>query len=185
MSLKATGTTLAIAVALTIAPLAAQGRGKGPGASKPPKPPVSTPANGSKPPAAKPGGGPPPNHGSEGNPHAPEASPSAPPSANSAVTHLHQQPQLASKLSTLLPPGTNLDAAAAGFKNLGQFVAAVHVSHNLGIPFDQLRARMVGANAVPLGQAIQALRPATTTTTVNREVKRAEDEAREDLKKKS
>src|SRR5512136_1599780 len=48
--------------------------------------------------------------------------------------------KLSSKLQSLLPPGTNLQTASQGFKNLGQFVAAVHVSHNLGIPFDQLKA---------------------------------------------
>src|SRR5262249_49862424 len=51
--------------------------------------------------------------------------------------------KLASKLQGLLPPGTNLQTASSGFKNLGQFVAAVHVSHNLGIPFDQLKAKML------------------------------------------
>ena len=54
---------------------------------------------------------------------------------------LAANPALSAKLSALLPPGTNLATASAGFKNLGQFVAAVHVSKNLGIPFDQLKAK--------------------------------------------
>src|SRR5260370_27662871 len=52
---------------------------------------------------------------------------------------LTQNTQLSSKLSSLLPAGTDLQAAAAGFRNLGQFVAAVHVAHNLDIPFHQLK----------------------------------------------
>src|SRR5258708_19687761 len=52
---------------------------------------------------------------------------------------LTQNTQLSSKLSGLLPAGTDLQTAAAGFRNLGQFVAAVHVSPNLDIPFAQLK----------------------------------------------
>ncbi|MBM3777263.1 MAG: hypothetical protein FJW23_03350 [Acidimicrobiia bacterium] len=37
-------------------------------------------------------------------------------------------------------------------------MAAVHVSNNLDIPFDQLKAKMVGEQ-MSLGDAIQALRP--------------------------
>ena len=54
--------------------------------------------------------------------------------------------ELLDKISTILkrqnPPVTNLQAAAQSFENLGQFVAAVHVSHNLGIPFGQLKTHM-------------------------------------------
>jgi hypothetical protein len=39
-------------------------------------------------------------------------------------------------------------------------VAAVHVSHNLGIPFDQLKAKMIGPPKESLGKAIHALKPA-------------------------
>jgi hypothetical protein len=44
--------------------------------------------------------------------------------------------------------------AASGFKNLGQFVAAVNVSNNLGIDFNMLKRLMVG-RGLSLGQAIQ------------------------------
>ena len=40
---------------------------------------------------------------------------------------LAAKPQLSDKLAKLLPPGTDMTKAAEGFKNLGQFVAAVHV----------------------------------------------------------
>jgi hypothetical protein len=86
--------------------------------------------------------------------------------------------QLASKLQGLLPPGTDLNAAAAGFKNLGQFVAAVHVSHNLGIPFDQLKSKMLGPPSESLGKAIHDLKPAADAKA---ELKKAEHEAHQDL----
>src|SRR5439155_26462097 len=41
-------------------------------------------------------------------------------------------------------PILTLQAASAGFKNQGQFIAALHVSHNLNIPFDQLKAKLTG-----------------------------------------
>jgi hypothetical protein len=77
---------------------------------------------------------------------------------------LQRNTNLASKLQSRLPAGTDLNTAAAGFRNLGQFVAAVNVSNNLGIPFAQLKTRMVDQK-MSLGQAIQDARPATTNTT--------------------
>jgi len=97
---------------------------------------------------------------------------------NSVSQKLASNTQLASKLQGLLPAGTNLQAAAEGFKNLGQFVAAVHVSHNLGIPFDQLKTKMLGPPSMSLGKAIQALQPAANAKA---ETKKAESEAHTDL----
>ena len=78
---------------------------------------------------------------------------------------LQRNTNLATKLQSRLPAGTNLTTAAAGFRNLGQFVAAVNVSNNLGIPFADLKTRMVDQH-MSLGQAIQDARPATSGTTV-------------------
>ena len=62
-------------------------------------------------------------------------------------------------------------AAASGFRNLGQFVAAVNVSsNNPGVQFSALRALMTGNPPMSLGQALQQLRglePATATTIAN------------------
>lgn len=91
---------------------------------------------------------------------------------------LSAHPKLASKLAGLLPPGTNLDQAAQGFKNLGQFVAAVHVSHNLGIPFDQLKAKMIGPPPESLGKAIHQLMPSANAKAA---AKTAEHQADKDL----
>lgn len=97
----------------------------------------------------------------------------------SVAAKLAKNTALASKLQALLPPGTDLQAAAAGFKNLGQFVAAVHVSKNLGIPFDQLKAKMTGPNAESLGKAIQQLAPNADAKAA---LKTAEAQAKADLK---
>ena len=87
---------------------------------------------------------------------------------------LQRNTNLASKLQSRLPAGTDLMAASAGFRNLGQFVAAVNVSNNLGIPFTELKTRMV-TNGMSLGQAIQDARPrAGDTSTI---VRRAETDA--------
>jgi len=83
-----------------------------------------------------------------------------------------------------------LDKASLGFKNQGQFIAALHVSENLGIPFTELKSHMVtitpGAPGEPptatqtgsLGQAIQASKAAADAST---EVRRAETQASADL----
>ena len=90
----------------------------------------------------------------------------------------------------------------AGFRNWGQFVAAVHVSNNLGIPFADLKAKMTGTAPGPtpgttvlgtpmsLGQAIQSLKGGATpddgtltTSKVRNEVKKAEEAANADLRR--
>jgi hypothetical protein len=101
---------------------------------------------------------------------------------NDVSTRLSKNPQMASKLQALLPAGTNVETAAAGFKNFGQFVAAVHVSKNLGIPFDQLKTEMV-TNDKSLGGAIHQLKPDLDDSAVKTETKRAETEAKTDTKK--
>jgi hypothetical protein len=101
---------------------------------------------------------------------------------------LEKNTALAANLQRLFPQGTDLQLASSGFKNLGQFVAAAHVSKNLGIPFDQLKARMVdnptlqatGDSPVSLGKAIKELRPDADASA---EVKKAERQAQEEIKR--
>jgi hypothetical protein len=87
---------------------------------------------------------------------------------------LKKNTNLAAKMTSRLPEGTDLMLASAGFRNLGQFVAAVNVSNNLKIPFTELKTKMV-TNGSSLGQAIQALRPTASATI---ESQRAEYDAR-------
>lgn len=91
---------------------------------------------------------------------------------------LTQNTKLSAKLQSLLPAGTNLQQAASGFKNLGQFVAAVHVSHNLGISFSALKTEMTGPDHDSLGQAIHDLQPAVNA---KNESKKATKQAKRDI----
>ena len=83
--------------------------------------------------------------------------------------------------------------ACSGFKNLGQCVAAIHVSHNLNISFDCLRADMTagavpqgttcpagtGSSKMSLGKSIQTLSPNSSGKS---EAKTAEKQANSDIK---
>jgi hypothetical protein len=95
------------------------------------------------------------------------------------------------RMVSLLPQGMDLKTAESGFKNRGQFIAALHVSKNLNIPFDQLKAKMTGVsvdattgqttNSTPmsLGKAIHELRPSIPEPQANQEAERAEKQAKE------
>src|SRR5205807_10549721 len=90
------------------------------------------------------------------------------------------KPQLKAKISGMLPidPTTGktmtLNNASMGFKNQGQFIAALHVSQNLGISFTDLKSHMVTPQLAAgqttmqqtgsLGSAIQAVKHTSTTT---------------------
>lgn len=115
-------------------------------------------------------------HGNSADAKADKSSSSHGPS--SVGEKLTDNTKLAAKLQSLLPAGTDLQTAASGFKNLGQFVAAVHVSHNLGIPFDQLKAKMIGPPKESLGQAVHALKPDADSKT---ETGKATKQAKQDM----
>ena len=88
--------------------------------------------------------------------------------------------QLASRLELLLPDGMSLSDAASGFKNQGQFIATLHVSQNLEIPFDELKLRMTAEeDPMSLGQAIQDWDPEMTEAEVTVVVSTAETQAAE------
>lgn len=76
---------------------------------------------------------------------------------------------------------SELQVEAAGFENLGQFIAAVHASQNLGIPFDDLKGAMVqnGKQVAGLGQAIRWFKPDAPSVS---ETRKANQQAGEDLK---
>ncbi len=65
----------------------------------------------------------------------------------------------------MLPSGMTMEQASEGFRNQGQFIAALEASKNQNIAFVDLKAKMTGANPLSLGQAVQELRPAPTTGT--------------------
>ncbi|HEX4997391.1 MAG TPA: hypothetical protein VFY29_04150 [Terriglobia bacterium] len=99
--------------------------------------------------------------------------------SNKVGDEIHLNPKLEAKVNDLLPADTTLADASAGFKNQGQFIAALHVSKNLNIPFADLKAKMTGDDAMSLGDAIQNLRPDLGKAKANDEAKRAEKEAKD------
>ena len=92
---------------------------------------------------------------------------------------LSHNPVIARKIKTL----TNEDAstACAGFKNIGQCVAAAHVAKNLNIPggFDALKSAMTSGSGMSLGKAIQSFDPSANAKS---ESKKANKQAKEDMK---
>ncbi len=128
------------------------------------------------------------NHGNPGNSNA----------GGSGSTHkmsvsdiLSKNPAIGDKIQSLT--GMPASQACTGFKNLGQCVAAAHVSKNLKITFDCLRSDMTGtaplstsncpagtgAKSVSLGKSIQALDPNADSKS---ESKKGNTEAQQDLK---
>jgi hypothetical protein len=96
---------------------------------------------------------------SKGRPaHAPTKASAGHTSSTTTSRALPRNPKLVAKLQGMLPAGLNVDQAATGFRNQGQFVAAVNVSRNLGIPFADLKTSMVN-DGLSLGQTIQRLKP--------------------------
>jgi hypothetical protein len=75
------------------------------------------------------------------------------PTLNPIAQKISSNHGLQPKVNGLLPTGMTLNQASLGFKNQGQFIAALHVSRNLGIPFADLKTAMTG------------IRPTTTTGT--------------------
>jgi len=67
----------------------------------------------------------------------------------------------------MLPAGMTLEQASTGFRNQGQFIAALNASKNRGLPFADLQKAMT-VDGLSLGQAakaVQALPPTTPGTT--------------------
>ncbi|HKC71240.1 MAG TPA: hypothetical protein VKB60_06440 [Terriglobales bacterium] len=137
-----------------------------------------------------PGGGMNPAMG-EGGSH--RMSPNFSPSTHGVnmTQQLNKNTALAGKIHTLT--GMSASQACSGFKNLGQCVAAAHVSQNLGITFACMKAAMTGLGScstmstlstkgMSLGKAIQTLQP---TANSKLEVKKANKQADQDIKESS
>jgi hypothetical protein len=93
---------------------------------------------------------------------------------------IRSRPQVVSRIQPLIPSGMTLENAESGFRNQNQFVAALHASQNLGIPFPTLKSAMTGNRSVSLAEAIREMRPSADWNT---EAKRAEMQAASDLLK--
>ena len=91
---------------------------------------------------------------------------------NPVAQKLSTKTQMLAKVQRVLPGITDLNAATAGFKNYGQFVAAVNATQNQGVDFAKLKALMTGINlngtptgrpTLSLGQAKKVLLTTPTT----------------------
>jgi hypothetical protein len=121
--------------------------------------------------------------------------------ASSGSTHrvtidqqLSRNTQLSGKIQKLT--GMPAQQACDGFKNLGQCVAAAHVSKNLGMNFACMKSDMTGQapqsgsncptdtgkKSMSLGKAIQTLDPNANSKT---EAKKGTQQANQDLKNNS
>jgi hypothetical protein len=97
-------------------------------------------------------------------------------------TILQRNTKLSSRLDSLLPAGITAEQACSGFKHLGDCVSAIHVSHNLGIPFPDLKAKMTGTNPESLGKSIHDLKP---DISAKNEAKKAQKQAKSDIEESS
>src|SRR6266702_3455971 len=107
---------------------------------------------------------------------------------------LSKDTRLSGKIQSLT--GMPAKQACSGFKNLGQCVAAAHVSKNLGISFVCMKSDMTGqapqsgsncptgtgTKSMSLGKAIQTLDPNANSKT---ETKKGTQQANQDLKPSS
>ena len=146
----------------------ANGAPKAPKAAKPAK---ATKANGSAPTltSAKREQSPSPFSSANGTPT--DTDPTVPTGRlNKAQQLLLKNDNLRLKVQTRLN-GADPIAAASGFRNLGQFVAAVNASYNNpDVPFRALKRLMTGPEQMSLGQAVKQLKgvdPAAANTAAN------------------
>jgi hypothetical protein len=118
-----------------------------------------------------------------------------PTASEQLAANKEEEKKLSLQLQALLPPRTSLRDACAGFKDLNDCVAALHVSHNLTIKFNCLKWDVTGAKpagdvkscegpssrekTMSLSKAIRELKPGVNSRT---EAKTAEKRAREDIK---
>lgn len=96
-----------------------------------------------------------------------------------ALRNIGTNPALAARLQPLVPAGMTLTNAAAGFASENQFIAALHVSRNLKIPFAQLKAEATGADRNVLIRAVHDLRPNADEKAA---VRAAEQQTRRDIR---
>ncbi len=90
---------------------------------------------------------------------------------------LARNPKIAAKLKPLLPEGADIDAAAKGFKKLEDFATALHVAQNLKIAFSLVKAKMIAGEKTE-----RVIRDLDPTVNAKAEARKAENQAKEDMK---
>lgn len=92
---------------------------------------------------------------------------------NNPIAHeLSSKPAEVARARRVLPAGTDLNAATAGFRNYSQFAAAMNATESKGLDYGKLKALMTGVTmdgtrtkqpTMSLSQATQALHGTATT----------------------
>lgn len=118
----------------------------------------------------------------------------SPTASEQLAANKEEEKKLSLQLQAVLPARTSLQDACAGFKNLNDCVASLHISHNLNIKFNCLKWDVTGTKpagdvkscaspskdkAMDLSKAIHVLKP---TVNSREQAKSAEKRAREDIK---
>lgn len=98
------------------------------------------------------------------------------------ASRLAENPELSSRVQTLLPKGVTLADAANGFKSETGLIATLHASHDLNIPFERLKSDVTSGERDSLAQAIRKFRPELDMKAVENGAKAAEQEAKTDIK---
>ena len=86
-------------------------------------------------------------------------------------------PKAAAKLLKMLPPKTSLNEASSGFRNEREFISAVYISKDLGIPFTKFKERITGNHSVSIESAIRDLRPDLSKAKAKAEVEKGQRQA--------
>jgi hypothetical protein len=103
---------------------------------------------------------------------------------------LQNNPALNSKVQTLLPLGMTPQEASQGYREIADFLTAIHAAHDLGIPYLQLRcAELAGKYCPPdthtkstkIENAIVTLKPDAGKDGAKQAVKAAKQESKSDL----
>lgn len=76
---------------------------------------------------------------------------------NAISTKISKNPNQLARVKTMLPAGMTIEEASAGFRNHGQFIAALNVSRNQNVDFVQLKDAMT-VDGLSLGQAAKQIR---------------------------
>ena len=84
---------------------------------------------------------------------------------NPLAQKISSHPQLATRVKAMLPSGMTLNSASDGFKNQGQFIAALHVSQNLKIPFATLKSTILGTSTTGTTGSTTGTTTSTTGST--------------------
>jgi hypothetical protein len=109
--------------------------------------------------------------GRQADPSSPQVEPAT--TSQSSLSSAAQN----TRLAAIVPAGMSATEACAGFRSTDECAATLHASQNLGISFTDLKAKVTGGQK--LGAAIKALKP---DANVKSEVRKAEDQARADVR---